>query len=53
MMHPPAILMVILFSFGLAVAAHRHGQQERASFWLVLIATAVQSLILWWGGFWK
>lgn len=51
-MKAPQIIVIILLGIGLSIAARRHGEQEKKSFWYTLINTAITVGLLWWGGFW-
>lgn len=50
----PQILMIALTLFSLLMGANKHGKipkSEPYSFWTSLIAVAIQSALLIWGGF--
>jgi hypothetical protein len=48
------IVILVLMVLTLGVALGKHGQErEPYNFWLSLIATGIEFLILSWGGFFK
>ena len=49
----PQIVLLILYAFGLGVAAVKHGEpRDNYNFWTTLFATVIEILLLYWGGFW-
>ncbi len=52
--HWPQWAVAGLYFIGLLVAARRHGSQKMGheNFWTVAGATALVSILLWFGGFW-
>lgn len=48
-----AFVSISLMGLGIALAQHDTPKTGRNNFWVSLIATAIQLLLLWGGGFFK
>ncbi len=50
----PQIVMILVYSLNLLIAANRHGKARtgKENFWTSLIGIVIGSTILYYGGFW-
>lgn len=49
----PQIIYLMLVACGLGVALCEHGKPREYNFWSQLLATVVEIILLWSGGFFK
>lgn len=49
----PQIIMIICFAHNLFKNLEKHGEIrcEKYDFWITVFAVAIESALLWWGGF--
>ena len=46
---------MVMYAISLLIAAHDHGKPKVGTnnFWVCLVGTAIQLLLMWWGGFFR
>jgi hypothetical protein len=51
----PQIIIIVLLGINLGAGMVQHGKPKtgKNSFWVSLVACALEVSILWWGGFWS
>ena len=53
-MNAPQVVMIVLLSTGLLLAARDHGKpRSPENFWTHFASLVLVVALLWWGGFWR
>ena len=54
-MKAPQIILIVIYGTALLAAAYMHGKPhtKNFSFWDTVLGLAVQTGLLWWGGFFR
>ena len=49
----PQIIIIVMFSMSLGINLIKHGEKQNSNynFFITLFAVALESILLWWGGF--